>query len=404
IYPIMHLTRYEEKMLDGEMGEGVQLAMKLLVNLGEMLDAPHLIPISSAHISGVSYKTGGKGLIETLRRFSRGGTRVAVKSTLNPCGLDLFHRVSFSADKEFVKRQMEIVELYEKMGVRTTLSCIPYKDENVPSFGVHISWAESNAVVYANSVLGARTNKEGSISALASAIVGATPYYGMHLLKNRLPKVEVRVDGEVSIWESQVLGAVVGERVGSAVVMFDFKPSFPKERLNRMGAALTAYGDAAMFHLRGITEESRRYGKRIEKEIEERIEVERRELREFTEKVSGDLEEASIFVVGCPHLSVDEMKEVAEEVKGKRVRRGKRFLLFTNRYHLKEAEKNGILKVLKDSSIEVYTDTCMVVSTLPDDAGIYVTDSLKAYFYLPKLSKKEAKAAPLMSIISSALE
>lgn len=400
----MYLNREHEAMLEGEMGEGKMLAMKLLVNVGEAVGAPYLIPVSSAHISGVSYRTGGEGLLETLREFVSRGAVVSVPSTLNPCGLDIMQGAYFSATAEFVEKQREIVELYRRMGVRTTLSCIPYRGENTPGFGEHISWAESNAVVFANSVLGARTNKEGSISALCAAIAGYTPYFGMHLIENRIPRLEVKVDWKVSIWESQVLGAYIGSRFSTQVPYFNMRLSFPVERLNRMGAALAAYGDGSIIHVKNLTPEARRNPARFEEGIEERVEVERGEVEEFTASVSEGVERASTIVIGCPHLDFDEIKELYDMVKGKRVREGLRLLLFTGRGFLHLAKESGILHRLKEAGVEVYTDTCMVVSSLPDAGGLYVTDSLKAYFYMPRLSSKEVRAAPLMSILDFAME
>lgn len=400
----MYLNREQEMMLEGEMGEGKRLAMKLLVNIGEAVGATFLIPISSAHISGVSYRTGGEGLLETLKEFVELGAKVTVKSTLNPCGIDLLQGAFFSASAEFVEKQKEIVELYRSLGVESTLSCTPYRGENTPGFGEHISWAESNAVVYANSVLGARTNKEGSISALCAAIAGYTPYFGMHQIENRIPGLEVKVDWEVTVWESQVLGAYAGSKFPRRVPLFNMRPKFQVERLNRMGAALAAYGDGAILHVKDFTPEARRNPARFAGSIEERVEVERGEVEEFTASVSEGMEGASTIVIGCPHLDFDEIWGIYDMVRGKRVRAGLRLLLFTGRTSLHQVKESGIFGKLKEAGVEVYTDTCMVVSSLPDEGGLYVTDSLKAYFYMPRLSSKEVRAAPLKSILDYAME
>ncbi|HDD60354.1 MAG TPA: DUF521 domain-containing protein [Euryarchaeota archaeon] len=400
----MYLNREQEAMLEGEMGEGKMLAMKLLVNIGDVVGAPHLIPISSAHISGVSYRTGGDGLVETLREFVSRGAAVSVHSTLNPCGLDIMQGAYFAATPEFVEKQREIVDLYRRMGVKPTLSCIPYRDDNIPGFGEHISWAESNAVVFANSVLGARTNKEGSISALCAAIAGYTPYFGLHILENRLPRLEVKVNWKVTIWESQVLGAYIGSRFGTQVPLFNMDLRFSVKRLNRMGAALAAFGDGAILHVKGATPEAVRKLPRFEEAIEERTVVERKEVEEFTASVSEGLEGASTIVIGCPHLDFEELKELYKEMRGRRVRADVRLLLFTNRVFFQLAKESGIVNKLKEAGVEVYTDTCMVVSSLPDEGGLYLTDSLKAYFYMSRLSSKEVRASPLMSILNFAME
>ncbi|HDJ26450.1 MAG TPA: DUF521 domain-containing protein, partial [Candidatus Bathyarchaeota archaeon] len=165
----MFLTREEERALDGELGPAVALAMRILVKLGDLYGADRLVPIESAHVSGISYKTGGDAALEFLRELHQMGARVAVPSTTNPCGFDERILPLLDLPEEVVGRQRELLDLYGRLGIARTLTCTPYYLRR-PRPGAHLAWAESSAVVYANSVAGACTNREGAPSALAAAI------------------------------------------------------------------------------------------------------------------------------------------------------------------------------------------------------------------------------------------
>ncbi|BDZ70122.1 aconitase X [Methanobacterium petrolearium] len=190
----MHLTREEEKMYAGEYGPAVAKSMEILVALGDIYQANGMVEVVSAQISGVSYKTIGDAGLEYLEDLVGEGAQVRVPSTLNPAGVDLdqWHELGFS--EEFTKKQLLIVDSYRKMGISTTCTCTPYLVGNVPILGSHVAWSESSAVCYANSVLGARTNREGGPGALSAAICGRTPNYGYHLDEGRIPNLLVEVE------------------------------------------------------------------------------------------------------------------------------------------------------------------------------------------------------------------
>ena len=205
----MFLTKDEEAMLAGQEGEGARTAMELLVALGDIYEAKRLIPISSAHLSGVSYKTIGEGGIEFLESLST-NARVSVPTTLNPAGMDRQRWREMGISPRFADRQQHIIHCYERLGVQTDCSCTPYLGTNVPRRGQTLAWAESNALSFANSVVGARTNREGGPGALAAAIVGRTPEYGLHLDENRAPSMIVEVELD------QVDYSLLGQSVGAA--------------------------------------------------------------------------------------------------------------------------------------------------------------------------------------------
>ncbi|MEM1524499.1 MAG: aconitase X catalytic domain-containing protein, partial [Nitrososphaerales archaeon] len=251
----MYLTPKEEKILAGEEGEVKQKALEILVAIGEIYNADRLIPISSVQIAGVSYKTIGDAGIEWIESLT--STKFSVPTTINPTGMDLELWESMGVTKEFAEKQMRIINAFLKLGAIITCSCTPYLIGNLPKFGEHIAWAESSAVCYANSVLGARTNREGGPSAIASAIIGLTGNFGYHLNEMRNPTLKVKVEVELNE-ESDfgALGYYIGKRVGNGVPYFVGIKSASNDELKSLSAALAASGGVALYHIKDITPES----------------------------------------------------------------------------------------------------------------------------------------------------
>src|SRR4030042_4379912 len=181
----MRLTTEEEAMLAGKEGPAAAKAMEILFALGEIYGAEQLVPVVSVQVAGVSYGNLGQAGLDFLCEWADQGARVVVPATLNPAGMDLEAWQEMGIPEDYARRQLEIIGAYQAMGVTINCSCTPYLAGNVPEFGQHVAWSESSAVSYANSVLGARTNREGGPSALAAAITGRTPAYGLHLARNR---------------------------------------------------------------------------------------------------------------------------------------------------------------------------------------------------------------------------
>jgi len=208
-------------MLAGERGEAVQRAMEIVVTLGRIYDAERLLPIESVQVAGVSYRNLGEAGLEFLRDWADKGARVRVRTTLNPAGMDLKNWRRMGISESFAGKQAEVVEVYTSMGIQPTCTCAPYLVGNMPQYGQHVAWSESSAVSYANSVLGARTNREGGPSALAAAIAGRTADYGLHLDQNRRAthRVEVRCPVRRP-YEFAALGYLVGREIGNGVPCF----------------------------------------------------------------------------------------------------------------------------------------------------------------------------------------
>ena len=253
----MFLTKKEEKILNGEYGEVIERLFRLLVRLGDIYGAEKMIQVGSVQVAGVSYKSIGDPGTEFLEDIASKGAKVKVLTYLNPAGMDLenWKKLGFPAD--FAKNQLRIMDAFRKMGIVITSTCTPYLAGNLPRFREHIAWSESSAVSFSNSVIGARTNREGGPSALAAAICGVTPNYGLHLWKNRQPTVEINVDTDLSFnSDFGALGWYVGKQVKNKIPYFTGIKDANTDQLKALGAAMAASGAVALYHVESLTPEA----------------------------------------------------------------------------------------------------------------------------------------------------
>jgi len=375
----MHLTKEEEKTLKGEEGETRRKAMELLVALGELDDADRLVPITSAQIAGASYKTIGDAGLDFLQEFSA-DAKVAVKSTLNPIGMDRENWKEMGIPESFAKPQNLILDAYRRMNIELTCSCTPYFIGNRPNAGSDIAWSESSAVVFANSVLGAHTNKEGGPSALAAAIIGKTPHCGLHIVENRKPKVAIRVGLELAFDDYTLLGHVIGRKIGQEVPLITGIDPMEDEH-KALGAAMAASGAASMYLFRNDHKACEQFDT-----IEERIDVGEEDLDESRAKLNTSSDEVDLVAMGCPHLSVREMVDIATFLKDRTpIKRCKAWFCVARDVAKHCPEEVRILKKFGS----VACDMCMVVAPLEGFSKVTATDSAKAGTYLPTLCKQK---------------
>jgi hypothetical protein len=388
----VYLTKEEERLLNGENGWANQTCMKILVRLGELFNAQKLIPISSAHVSGVSYKTLGDAPIEFLQALADAGGRVKVKTTLNPQSLDPEYLVK-RLPENLCQKQLDILKQYERMGLTQSLTCTPYYLGN-PKRGSHLAWAESSAAVYANSVLGAWTNREGGPSALAAAIVGKTPDYGVHKAENRQPNFLVNVEARLkNETDFGALGIHLGKLTGDKIPFIQGLQKTSKDKLKQLGAALAATGMANMFHCSNCSER---------KEVE-RINVENKDLSRAIEELStASTKKPDLIFIGCPHCSLNELRQTSRLIRGKKVKPGTEFWVCTSSY-IKEVAANYVREIERCGG-HVLTGVCMVVSWT-EALGIktIMTNSAKTAYYAPSLCKAETILAPMEECLRTAL-
>jgi len=378
----MDLTREEEAIFNGEQGEGAQKAMELVVALGKIYGAEDLIDITSAHLSGASYKTIGDGGLKYLEDMVKGGARVSVTSTLNPVGMDRERWKEMHITPEFAEKQLRIIDLYGRMGIKTSCSCTPYMGDNVPTLGDHIAWAESSALSFANSYIGARTNREGGPGALAAAILGKTANYGLHLDENRRPTVVIDADIDGSLFSHSMLGQAVGMAIGSGIPYF--KGIDPQvEDVKTMAAAMAASGSMAMFHVEGVTPEAGNY----DTGDLEVIHIGEAELKAAYDKLNTT-DDIQLIALGCPHLTVKEMKDIAAFLKGKKKRNKDVEIWFCTSTSVRDQCPDEV-RIMEEFG-PVLADTCMVVSPIEGTFQRTGTNSAKAGNYLPTLCSQKA--------------
>ena len=356
----MFLTRDQERMLEGEKGDAVRKSMELLVALGEVFGAEKLVPVESAHISGVSYKNLGDAGTEWLEEQAELGSRCRVRATLNPAGMDLDKWEEMNVPPEFAEGQVRVIEAFKRMGVEPTCTCTPYLIGHVPRMGAQVAWAESNAVCFSNSVIGARTNRESGPTTLASAVTGLTSLYGYRLDENREPGKIVEVGTELKTrLDYSALGYVTGKMLGNAVPYFRGLGSPDVESMKTLGAACATSGGVALWHAEGVTPEATWAADHLDGV--EKVTVERSDLEEARERLVCNSSNPT-YCVGCPHCSLREMAETAELAKGRDL--GGRLWVFTSRGVYQEAARAGHVKTIEKAGGRVYRDTCMVVAPL----------------------------------------
>lgn len=388
----MHLTDEETKMLAGEKGEAVRKAMEILVALGESFDAERLVPINNVHMAGSSVlvaEEAGTRFVEDIRK--QGGTFIT-KVTTNPTAIDPTQWKSIGIPESDSILQARLTAAYAGMGANSCNTCIPYLVGNSPRFGEHMAWGESSAVVYANSVCGARTNREGGPSGLASALTGRTPEYGFHLKKNRYGKFLVKVETTLrDMTDYGTLGYFTGRIAGQDTPVFTGIPTDPTlDQLKALSAALASSGSVSMFHAVGVTPEAPTQedafgGQEPEKVLvfgdAEKAQAEAALNREPSDHVDW-------ILVGCPNASVEEIREVADALEGKKLHEGVTLWVTTAGAMYAMAERNGYIKTITDAGGTVVRETCPFLArsrVIAPNKGYktLTTNSAKMAFYAP---------------------
>ena len=375
----MHLTREEEAMLGGEEGPAAAKLLELLVALGEVFGAERLVPVESAHISGVSYKNLGEAGLGWLVEQADLGARARIRATLNPAGMDMEFWREMGVPEEFAEGQRRVLAAFERMGVEPTCTCTPYLAGHVPGFGSQIAWAESSAVCFSNSVIGARTNRESGPTTIASAVTGLAALYGYRLDENRRPGAVVEIEADLdTIMDYSALGYVTGKRLGTTVPYFKGLGSPSLESKKALGAACATSGGIALWHGEGVTPEAKTMKPYLAGL--ERLTVNASDVEEAVARLTGPLEDP-IIALGCPHSSLEELGEIAGLVGGRDF--GGRLWVFTSRSVYARAEEAGHVEAIRGAGGRVFRDTCMVVAPLKEMGWTEVaTNSFKAGHYM----------------------
>ncbi len=374
----MKLTGPQQAMLDGHRGWPMQMAMRLLVAVGRALDADGLVPVASVHLSlsGVSVGEPGRRFYDDL--VTRGGRFVA-PTTLNVLSLDRRDRGRDPALAGSEATQLAIVQACETMGGSPIYTCNPFLHGVVPRAGDAVAWNESATAPYVNGVLGARTNREGA-TALASALTGFTARYGMHVDAARRGEIGIEVAAPVQGADAfAVLGGAVGRIAGARVPVLDGLAGVPTfDEYAAFCAAFAAVGPGAIFHVVGMTPEAPdRLPPGPQGGAPMRIDAQvlAQEVRAHS---TAQGERVDVVAVGCPHASIEQLREIVACVGGRRVHPGTRFVVQTSAAIAQAAEGEGIAHALREAGVELTADTCVHIAYRQAPAGaVLATNSLK---------------------------
>ncbi|MBU7016674.1 MAG: aconitase X catalytic domain-containing protein [Theionarchaea archaeon] len=381
----MYLTTEEESILHGEEGPVMERMMRLLVRLGDIYGADKMIPVGSVQVAGVSYKSIGDPGTEFLEDMAQKGARVRVLTFLNPAGMDLEDWEAVGFPPDFAQNQLRIMNAFKCMGIVVTSTCTPYLAGNLPRFREHIAWSESSAVSFANSVISARTNREGGPSALAAALLGRTPNYGLHLDEERKPNFLIDVRAYLKTdSDFGALGWHIGKIVKDKIPYFRGLPaSTTTDNLKALGAAMAASGAVALYYAEELTPEAHFQDT---KGLEE-VNVSDKDIKTTYDTLNSG-EEPDIIIMGCPHASLRDIQYVAELLRGKTLK--KPLWVCTSRMMKEAANRMGYTETIENAGGRVVADTCMVVSPI-EKMGFETTacTSGKAAQYLPGFCKQK---------------
>ncbi len=399
----MILSLEEQSMLAGDQGRAAQTAIQILAALGKIYEAKRMLPVRSVQIAGVSFDNLGEAGLDWLTEMADGGGNVRVPTTLNPAGMDLENWRDLGIPADFAEKQLRVIDAFTRMGVTPTCTCTPYLAGNLPQTGDPLAWAESSAVCYANSVIGARTNREGGPSALAAALTGCTAEYGMHLDENRRPGVTVAVAARLSdTSDFGALGKIIGERLeksGRKAIPWITGVGKPTlEQLKSLCASAATYGGLAMFYIAGVTPEASNLAPPRDTFgiTADDLQSAKASLNELP---AG---EADFFSLGCPHLTLPEVARIAGLLRGKRV--AKEFWITTSRPVKREADRLGYSETILSSGAKFAVDTCCVVAPIRGRFRAMATDSAKACYYAASKNKFKTRLLDFDAVVNEALE
>jgi predicted aconitase len=382
----MFLDKDDERILAGEQGQTRRQMLELLVALGKVFGAERLVPIKSAQVSGASYKTIGEYGLQWLNSLD---AKAVVPAVLNPIGMPRERWQEMGVNEDFAAKQQAVVAAYERLGIGLECTCTPYYLRET-SFGDHLAWSESSAVSYANSVIGARTNREGGPGALAAALVGKTPCYGLHLEENRKPQIVVRVQADSRDWSIADYGALgyhAGKLVGNRIPFFSgIAPD--KDQLKGLGAAMAATGAVALYHVEGVTPEAVKMP--FDLTGLDTIAVESSEIKKLFKEIPVEA-----VAVGCPHCSPAELEEIARLLKGKLVT--KPFYVFSAQGVIDRNQRT--VDSIEKSGARVFADTCMVVSPVMEQYESIMVNSGKALAYVPDMCAAVARIGTIADCV-----
>ena len=407
----MHLTDYDRACLSGARGPAPRMAMSIIVRMAEIQGAPQLLEISQAHIDSTIYM--GEAGLEFAERLAGFGAKVAVPTSLNVSGLDECHWREWPVPEDWAAKAQRQMIAYHGMGCVPTWTCAPYQTSMAPKFGQQIAWGESNAIVFANSVIGARTERYPDLLDICAAITARVPALGLHLTENRAGQLLIRLqDIPRAIQQDDafysVLGLLLGRLAGQRIPVIEGIEVTPAEdQLKQLGAAAASSGAVALFHIVGVTPEA----PTLEAAFQGRPPLEEHTIgmpqlratrRELTTAPGARLD---MVVLGSPHFSIAEFRQLAPLVEGKHRHPDVQFLVTTSRIMRDLAQQSGVLAPIEAFGARLTVDTCVLATPmLPKTIQVLMTNSGKYAHYAPGLLSTKMVFGSLQDCVDSATE
>lgn len=385
----LQLTPEQQNILDGNEGAARKLAMEILVKVGEGFSAERLIPIQSVHLVLHAYKSAFDAGVEAAERIADMGGKFTVPTTIDPYGMDAEDWEGAKTPKEYAVMQKRLEAAVNRLGVIPVWTCTPYYGFNMPKFRENVAWSESSAVAFANTVLGARTNRQSAIVDICCGILGLAPEVGLHLDQERRGQVlvELKINRPLHTWEYPALGFRLGQLLGNRIGVVDGMRGTPEtEDLKSLCAASAASGSVALLHIVGITPEAKTREEAFGGiKPQEAIVLTEKDLLETREKMNTHKgKNIDIVALGCPHYTINEMMTVQRLLDGRKVSDGVAMWIYANSAAIALAEKMGIRKELEELGVTIRAETCMIISPIAEwGFKVMMTDSGKCVHYGP---------------------
>ena len=398
-------------MVNGEGGPAQALAMSILVRMADVYGASELMDISQAHIDSTIYL--GDATLEFAERLASLGARVAVPTSLNVSGVDECGWKDWAVSPEWAAKAARQMLAYEKMGAVPTWTCAPYQTHMRPAFGQQIAWGESNAIAFANSVIGARTERYPDLLDICCAITGRVPAVGLHLTENRGGQMLLRLAGVPLALQQDdqffaVLGHLVGKLARERIPVIDGVAVSPAEdQLKAFAAAAASSGRVALFHMVGVTPEAPTLDAAFHgRAPDQTVEITVADLRAARgELTTADGRELDMVILGSPHFSLAEFSHLAPLVAGQRAHPRVKFLITSSRLMKERAHETGVLDPIVAFGAQITLDTCILASPmLPPEIKTLMTNSAKYAYYAPSLLNTRVTFGSLADCVRSAIE
>ena len=401
------LSPFDRELLQGVHGEGAAFAMRLLVRFAEAVDARAFLDIEAAHVDGCLYH--GRASLDFVERMIELGGKVRVPTTLNVGSVDLIHPELFRGTKEHAENGARLMRAHVELGCAPTFTCAPYQTLWRPRFGAQIAWGKSNAIVFANSVIGARTNRYGDFIDLCCAMTGRAPAYGLHLTENRLARALVEIASIPEDWDNERLAVAVGHAIGRQCgglvpAIVGLPSGISEDDLKALGAAAASSGAVALFHVVGRTPEAPDLETACGGASPElHLQLTAEDLREAARSLSnlGDGAPLGAVSLGTPHFSIDQFARLMPLLDGAHPLVD--IYINCSRATLDELRQRGWEDALRQARVTLVADTCVYVSALmKPGVGAIMTNSGKCAYYAPGNLGVEIAYGSLAECVASA--